>query len=374
MNVLAMVLSVYLCGICHPDTATVFERSVHKIEGIQCHSCHGGNPSSLDEKIAHSTDFRKIPRNSIPEHCGSCHSDPLMMLPYGIGSNQLHLYLSSTHGKDYKKSLKKPICTDCHGVHDIKKSKEPDSHTNPLNIIKICGKCHSGKGSPVEEYIYSYHYEVWKEKGNAPVCTTCHDSHLTIKFRSFDVDKLCGRCHGSSRESFMEGTHGTAFLLKGKPSCTDCHNSHSIKKSEKLLFSDSCKKCHSEDSREYKLGKKIAIMLENTRDEIMRTEKILGEAEKIPISIEDYRARIEEAESYFTEALTVTHSLSLEKCEEILGKARFIAKETEGEIHQKIRNLKWRKFGLFVLWFYLFLTIFIIIRYKKWLIKRKSEK
>lgn len=374
MNVLSIILSISLCGTCHPETSTVFEKSVHRIEGINCVSCHGGNPETMDEKSAHSKNFKKIERSSIPAHCGSCHSNPLMMKPYGIPTDQLNEYLSSAHSKNFEKDLKKPTCIDCHGVHNIVKKDHPDSLSNLSNIIKVCGKCHGGKGSVVEDYLASYHYETWRERKNSPICTTCHDPHLPIKFRAIDIDKLCGRCHSSSRESFMEGPHGRSFSEKGIPSCEDCHGSHLIKRSKSLELSRTCEKCHSRDSSEFKRGEKLSVMLFQTKEEIEKAEKTLNEAEKIPIAVEDYRARIEEARTFFTEALTLTHSLSIEKSEETLGKARFISKEIEREIHEKTRNLKWRRFGLFVFWFYLFITIFIILRYKRWIEKRKSEK
>lgn len=374
MNIISIILSVSLCGTCHPETSAIFEKSIHRIEGIQCISCHGGDSNTLDEKDAHSRNFKIIPRIAIPSHCGSCHSNPVMMKPYGIPTDQLREYLSSKHGKDFEKNLKKPTCTDCHGVHDILKKDEPDSLTNPSNIVKVCGKCHGGKGSVVEDYLASYHYEAWRERKNSPICTTCHDPHLPIKFRAVDIDKLCGRCHSSSRESFMEGPHGKSFAEKGAPSCKDCHGSHQIKRSKSLELSRTCEDCHSKGSSEFETGEKISVMLSQTKEEIEKAEKTLDEAEQIPIAVEDYKARIEEAKTFFTEALTLTHSLSLERSEEVLGRARFISKEIEREIHEKTRNLKWRRFGLFVFWFYLFLTIFIILRYKRWIAKRKSEK
>ncbi len=371
MSILSIILSISLCGTCHPDTNSIFQKSIHSAEGIQCVSCHGGDPNTLDEGKAHSQNFKKISRVSIPKHCGSCHSNPLMMKPYGISTDQLNLYLSSSHGKDFEKSPKKPVCTDCHGVHEIKKKDEPDSLTNPSNVFKACGKCHD---SVLKDYLSSYHYEAWKGKKNSPICTTCHDPHLPLKFRATDIDKLCGRCHSISRESFMDGPHGKSFSDKGFPSCGDCHGYHSIKRSRSLELSGTCGKCHSKDSKEFKTAEKLSTMLFQTKEEIERAEKILDDAEKIPIAVEDYRARIEEAKTFLTEALILTHSLSIERNEEVLGKARFISKEIEREIHEKMRNLKWRRFGLFVFWFYIFLTIFIIMRYKRWLTKRRTEK
>ncbi len=171
----------------------------------------------------------------------------------------------------------------------------------------------------------------------------------------------------------MDGPHGKSFSDKGIPSCGDCHGYHSIKRARALELPKICENCHSKDSKEYKTGEKLSTMLLQTNEEIEKAEKILDDAEKIPIAVEDYRARIEEAKTFLTEAITLTHSLSIEKNQETLGKARFISKEIEREVHEKIRNLKWRRFGLFVFWFYLFFTMFIIMRYKRWLTKRTEK-
>ena len=38
------------------------------------------------------------------------------------------------------------VCTDCHGVHDIRMTTDPASHVNPANELATCQKCHAGAG------------------------------------------------------------------------------------------------------------------------------------------------------------------------------------------------------------------------------------
>ena len=36
----------------------------------------------------------------------------------------------------------KPVCFDCHGVHDIKSAKDPNSSVFKTNLLKTCQQCH----------------------------------------------------------------------------------------------------------------------------------------------------------------------------------------------------------------------------------------
>jgi hypothetical protein len=35
-------------------------------------------------------------------------------------------------------------CTDCHGVHDIQKARDPQSPVIKANLLKTCQQCHAG--------------------------------------------------------------------------------------------------------------------------------------------------------------------------------------------------------------------------------------
>jgi hypothetical protein len=49
----------------------------------------------------------------------------------------------------FRKKEKRPditqyqaVCSDCHGVHDIRKSSDPNSSVMKANISKTCRRCH----------------------------------------------------------------------------------------------------------------------------------------------------------------------------------------------------------------------------------------
>ena len=59
------------------------------------------------------------------------------------------------------------------------------------------------------------------------------------------------------------------------------------------------------------------------------------------------------------------HSVDLAVVEPLTGRARSIGHEVESEVRGKLEGRKWRRVGLMVFWFYLLLTVAILIRYSR---------
>jgi hypothetical protein len=81
--------------------------------------------------------------------------------------------------------------------------------------------------------------------------------------------------------------------------------------------------------------------------------------------VEDYRARLEEARTALTESYPVMHALEIHGVEEQTSRARAIAREVESEVNGKLEGLTWRRVGLLVFWFYLLLTVAVLLRYRR---------
>ena len=59
-------------------------------------------------------------------------------------------HAASLHGKALTRGDPlAPRCAACHGTHDIRAVKDPDSPVSPLQIPFPCGKCHQ-EGTPVQ--------------------------------------------------------------------------------------------------------------------------------------------------------------------------------------------------------------------------------
>ena len=138
------------CARCHSEIYYKYEESVHGsalTEGnpdvptcIDCHGVHNiENPT---------TTFFRL--NS-PQICAKCHTDPSIMDKYGISTNVLDTYVADFHGTTVavfeKQSpdadVNKPVCFDCHGVHNISRVDDPQAGLQMQeNILARCQVCH----------------------------------------------------------------------------------------------------------------------------------------------------------------------------------------------------------------------------------------
>jgi predicted CXXCH cytochrome family protein len=142
------------CGKCHTDIFAQYQASVHGVALLQennhdvpvCTDCHGVH-SIPDPRLAQF-------RTATPEMCAGCHANAQLMSKYGLTADVYSLYSLSWHGVDisvYKANWptiwhESAVCTDCHGVHNIRKASDPASTVNPANLLATCQKCHPTAG------------------------------------------------------------------------------------------------------------------------------------------------------------------------------------------------------------------------------------
>jgi hypothetical protein len=139
------------CAKCHNAIYQKYSTSVHGAALTQqgntdvptCIDCHGvhniGNPTT--------TEFRL----KSPELCAGCHTNPELMGKYGISTDVLNTYVADFHGTTVtlfeKQSpdaqTNKPVCYDCHGVHDISNVNDPTTGiAMQQNLLVRCQVCH----------------------------------------------------------------------------------------------------------------------------------------------------------------------------------------------------------------------------------------
>jgi predicted CXXCH cytochrome family protein len=142
------------CSKCHAEIVEAYKQSVHGSALIEennpdvpvCTDCHGVH-SIQDPR---TVEFRV----QSPEMCAKCHANPELMSKYGLSADVYSIYKTSWHGVDvsvYKSRWPtiwhdSAVCTDCHGIHDIRKTADPISKVNPKNLLSTCQKCHPGAG------------------------------------------------------------------------------------------------------------------------------------------------------------------------------------------------------------------------------------
>jgi Cytochrome c3 len=244
------------CYDCHAKVndqqaaiASQWKDSVHGQNGVGCADCHGGDPRSDEMGVAMSTAagfIGKPGRTTTVGVCGSCHSDPNRMKQYGLSTDQYAQYMTSVHGQRLVTTgdTRVAICTDCHGVHDIKKASDPTAKVSPLNVPALCASCHADPklmqpyGIPTDQYaIYknSVHGQMLlvQQDVRAPTCASCHGSHGAKPPTDAEVVGVCGKCHTATEALYQESKHST---LAVGPKCWTCHGTHDVTQPGLQLF------------------------------------------------------------------------------------------------------------------------------------------
>jgi hypothetical protein len=139
------------CQKCH---STIYEKYRNSVHGAAltdasnpdvptCIDCHGVH---IIEDPTTAT-FRL---NS-PQICAACHTDPQRMDKYGISTQVLSTYVADFHGTTVTIFEKvspdaitnKPVCYDCHGIHDITRVDDPQKGLQVKeNLLIKCQACH----------------------------------------------------------------------------------------------------------------------------------------------------------------------------------------------------------------------------------------
>lgn len=257
------------CIACHGDKdakgsagksiavdGAAFAKSVHGELKLECTACH---TDVSPKKIPHADKLK-------PVECGNCHDKPVRE------------YRETVHGVARKGgSTAAATCVDCHGTHDIKRSKDPTSRTSHGGLEATCSKCHGNAemmakaklpgGNVASQFHDSIHGKALAgaARGSAPTCTNCHGAH-NIRPKSdarsstnrAAIPDTCGTCHVKERQQYGQGQHGKLRQdgNLGAPGCTDCHGAHSIKPHDLPLFQTEvikeCGNCHADYLSSYR--------------------------------------------------------------------------------------------------------------------------
>ncbi len=370
------------CRICHSDINSEYKKSVHSERGFDCVVCHGGNPLDLTfSSMSKRGGFRgKIKREKIPLLCAGCHSDSEKMLQYGNFFDQYNIYKGSRHGKLLIAGDRKvAVCTDCHGVHDIRRVSDPASSAYWKNIPLTCAKCHSDKeymkeyGIPVgqfEKYKDSVHGRLRLEKGDmrSPGCPDCHGSHGATLPGVSEVENVCGKCHVLQQKNFMNSPHRKALVKKKLKECITCHGSHGIQVAGDYLFTGGldenngmgCLACHGKDTDEYMVGQTILSIFKEAEELIKSAEGMTERARQKGFDIDEELLKIDEARSRLNELKPITHTLSIPLINEGAENAKVLARDVQEMITAKMIEWKDRRVTL-IINILLFLAVIMLL-------------
>lgn len=139
------------CARCHNSIYENYKETVHgaaltdedNLDVPTCIDCHGVH-NIQDPTTAQF-------RNETPLLCARCHTDSAIMDKYGLSTDVLNTYVADFHGTTVTLFEKvnpelptnKAVCTDCHGIHDIKSVDDPEKGIAlKENLLVKCQRCH----------------------------------------------------------------------------------------------------------------------------------------------------------------------------------------------------------------------------------------
>ena len=279
------------CGSCHQEVAREFLDSEHgravaagQPGAPSCLACHdrpltharnGGDP------VAHKEKQEAI--------CLSCHlDDPEVRARMSPDAGFISAYEGSVHGRALLGgNAAAANCVDCHGAHQMRKGFDAGSRVSHQHIPGTCGTCHS---AIEKEYAASVHGAAFARGiAEAPVCTDCHGEHDILSPGNPDSPvapgnvsaRVCSPCHSSVRLSekygiasdrfrtFSDSYHGLA--IRGgdlaAANCASCHGAHDIRPSSDPAssinaanLSRTCGKCHPGANQRFAEGSVHLVM------------------------------------------------------------------------------------------------------------------
>lgn len=287
------------CGSCHKEAAESYKLSNHSISFSQgdasapdCLTCHKGAIT----KSAFKSDITSM-KQAQEKLCLSCHlDDPEVRRKTKPTAGFIMAYENSIHGKSlHAGNGEAANCVDCHNSHAIIKAFDSRSSVYRLNIPTTCGNCHSEIKNEYQESIHGV--SVARGNTDSPVCTTCHGEHNILEHTDPRArvayqnvsQMICSPCHESVQltekyglsanrfRTFTESYHGLA--LRGGSAtvanCGSCHGVHNIKPSSdptSTIHKDNlvktCGGCHPGANTTFVTGR-IHVTLDREEEPIL---------------------------------------------------------------------------------------------------------
>lgn len=278
------------CASCHEDAEKEYKKSIH-FQGFKngikktplCRDCHGTHYIFGTKNKASLV----YPTN-LPKTCARCHADESLVKEYHIPVPQPYkAYMKGIHGRALfeRGEVFAANCSSCHGYHNIKSARDVSSPIYKWNIPGMCSKCHLGIYREWKEGVHGSAAE--RGVSDAPVCTTCHGEHEIFiakdhgsdvfagSISKLSVSKTCSQCHGSERlikkyglpstkvATYDDSYHGLADKYGDTTvaNCASCHGAHAILPSSNpnSLVSPqnlriTCGKCHPGATQNFAKG------------------------------------------------------------------------------------------------------------------------
>ena len=280
-----------LCGRCHgnedfmrrynpqlpTDQATEYRTSVHGrrlaagdarvATCVSCHGVHGILPASDARSPIHAT--------NVPATCAHCHSDPAVMAPYGIPTDQLAKYQRSVHG----------------------------------------------------------HLLLVERDTGAPACNDCHGNHGAFPPGADSVAMVCGQCHPINKELFLASPHRAAFQRLGLPECVTCHGNHEVVRTTDDMLGTGptavCIGCHAAGTPAHAAAGRMRASVDGLRQAIAAAEEAVAVATTAGIELGEDEIALQTAREALIQTRNQVHAFDVAALEKAAGQGTEAARGVE---------------------------------------------
>ena len=240
------------CLDCHDELTEAFTEGPHGLGLIKekgslekaCAACHGPAHDIPPLKSATSP----VARANQVKVCGECHADTKSPTELAAVVHPFDSYLTSIHGElNHEGNDDAALCSDCHGVHDIRPKSDPQSMVFSANIPKTCGQCHEQEKVAYESSIHGA--ALADGVRESPTCTDCHGEHsirppneVGSRVSEASISHTCSGCHDAEHinskfsmpsdriTTYDDSYHGLAARggRKTVANCASCHGWHKV--------------------------------------------------------------------------------------------------------------------------------------------------
>jgi hypothetical protein len=358
------------CFTCHvqlgDEPSQKFAEDIHHTRGLTCAACHGGDATAEDAPVAMdpAKGFRGVPkRTEIPQLCGRCHSDGAFMRAYNpsLRTDQLAQYWTSVHGRRLRGGdARVAVCSDCHGVHDMRPASSPLSSVHALRIPATCGHCHSDAERmqpykiPTDQlagYQASVHFEAL-QGGDlaAPTCATCHGNHGAAPPGVASVERVCGTCHVFQEQLFDQSPHRAPWAAAGLATCLTCHGNHRIARTRDDLIGTGeeslCVTCHLQGDPGWTAANEMHSDLSSLASALQNATALLDRAERAGMEVGEARVTLASAQEKLIRARVDIHASNPARVKATVAEGQKLAREADRGGEQALAELAFRREGL----------------------------
>jgi hypothetical protein len=387
--------SCYACHIGQGGMTGVparnWQLSIHAKRGVICSDCHGGDPNAttMEDAMSPAAGFIGKPsRTDIPQLCGSCHANVILMRQYDLPTDQLAKYHESQHGMLLAQGdTHVATCFDCHDQHATRETNDPASNVYPFNVPDLCAGCHAN-----EDYMASYdiptnQFALYKESVHgealldhqdtrAPSCATCHGTHGAAPPGFSEVANVCGGCHTATQDYYLSGVHSSGD--EDAPQCVTCHGQYDVQQPSEAMFEGveprHCGSCHASDSPEGQVVAELQDALVKADTALQTADHRVERAARLGMIVAEEEGLMTDARTHLITARAAQHTVNLDVVLEETDTSVELSTRAFDQADQAIQQSRFRRLAMIIALAVIVLIIMSLIWLRRELIATRDNK